>query len=480
MPGASCFTLPGEGLQVARREAARDVRGFADVIGLVLPRGFEAGVVLGIEFLERFAVLVHRGRAAPGVFAVEQDLLVGERDFLCDRRLRDAPETELGVERFGGGDLRVDLAGELDAAGVAHDAVNPGVGHLALDDRDFGILLEDGVHEIVHRAHADLHAGEFLRRFVEERLDLVGLGRTGVVRRHDDGGPDRVGPIGRGREARADEGILVAIPAGQPRRDAGAVGVGIEGQHARAVGAFPPEEAGRLHAAARPVAADVHELHAAVGQHRGERAAVRRHIGHLAGTRQRHSVLAAEIGSEDEAARHLLRFAGIGFERERQRVELELAGLHVVVEPLPAGGRLAIPIFEHLRHDPARAGPGELLLRRQALRLVHDVHRLVDHVGAVVVDDLLHAVRVADVEVGLDDDDDLAHRGRLRGVARRKNAARQQGQAEEAQISIHWLSHTKTFTQRVAGGQTLRVCFPSAASSKGPGNGLVALRFLRK
>ncbi len=75
-----------------------------------------------------------------------------------------APEVELRVQRLGGGDLRMDFAGELDAAGVAHDAVNPGVGHLAFHDGNLRLLAEDGVHEIIHRAHADLDAGKALRR----------------------------------------------------------------------------------------------------------------------------------------------------------------------------------------------------------------------------------------------------------------------------------------------------------------------------
>ena len=167
----------------------------------------------------------------------------------------------------------------------------------------------------------------------------------------------------------------------------------------------------------------MHELHTAVSQQRGQRAAVRGNIGHFAGTRQRHPVFAAKPGSECESAGHLLRFAGVGFERKRQRVELEFAGLHEIVESLTAGGCLATPILKDLRHDPAGSGPGELLFRRKVLRLVHDVHRLVNHAGLVMVDNLLDAVGIPDVAVGLDDDDDFleirADFRRLDGAGRR-------------------------------------------------------------
>ena len=82
-----------------------------------------------------------------------------------------------------------------------------------------------------------------------------------------------------------------------------------------------------------------------------------------------------------------------------------------------------VPILsrpENLGHGPARYGPHEPRLGRQAAGAVHDIQSLIDHARAVARDHVARQIREPDVEVRLIDDDDFLDGGGL-GRPRRLN-----------------------------------------------------------
>ena len=83
--------------------------------------------------------------------------------------------------------------------------------------------------------------------------------------------------------------------------------------------------------------------------------------------------------------------------------------------PLLALRFLAGPILQNLVRRPAGDRPDELLRRWQIPVLVHDLQRLVNHRGAVTLDDVAGHVGVADVKVGFEHDDDLPQGRRVGG-----------------------------------------------------------------
>ena len=297
----------GQRGEIGPEQRGRDGARGANVVGLVLPRAFEVLELFCRSLLERLAVDPDRCRTTPGVLVVEQGLFVGPRQFFRGIGNRNAPATELGVERLDDRHQRAGIARGLHAAGVGHAAVNPGVGRFAFHDRQVGLLGEDGVGELLHRTHADFRFGQLLRDLGEDRLDPLGLRRAGIVAGDDDRDPGLVRPVGRWQEVLADVPVGLAAPG--PEGGRRAVDARVHRQHARAVRSFPPEDRRQVvDVTARPVAADVHELHAAVREACCQRARLRRHIGRLRAARQRQVVLARNRVGENIAPRQFLRF----------------------------------------------------------------------------------------------------------------------------------------------------------------------------
>ena len=105
--------------------------------------------------------------------------------------------------------------------------------------------------------------------------------------------------------------------------------------------------------------------------------------------------------------------------------------------PVPKGlehalfafGELAGPIRNDLADGPAGKRPGELLLGRQIPVFVHHLEGVIDHRGAVTLDDVASHIGVADVEVRLEYDDDLLDL-RGRGLGGERGFAGAQDQAK--------------------------------------------------
>ncbi len=328
------------------------------------------------------------------MLAEEQALLVGGAERGGRARLGgDAPSREVGRESIGRAEGRAQGAGQHGARGIGHRAVNPGVGHVAADDGDLGLLGPEGVRKVRQPADTDLDPGQLGGGFGEELVDVLGLGRPRVVAGMDESQPGAVRPVGGRDEARA---VFL-------RR--------VHGQEARAVRAFPPEEPRNARAAAGGVAAQMEKVHPGRRKERGHDPGVGRDVGHLGVAGQGEAGRTGEAGGEAQAADQVLGLEKLGMQGEGQGVDDEAAVLEGGLHTGFALGRLAGPIFGDLGHRPAGQRPDEAPLGREGAVAVDDVQRLVDHGGAIALHHGLGHVGIADIEVGLEDDDDLVHGG---------------------------------------------------------------------
>ena len=71
----------GKGAEVGCSDRVGDPAGFADTVRLVFPRFFQVSGQSWVRLLEGFPILFDLRCTAPGVFAVQLDLFVGQGDF---------------------------------------------------------------------------------------------------------------------------------------------------------------------------------------------------------------------------------------------------------------------------------------------------------------------------------------------------------------------------------------------------------------
>ncbi len=217
-----------------------------------------------------------------------------------------------------------------------------------------------------------------------EVLDHLGVGRALVVVRHPHAEPRLMRPADRWAKVRAIR-----------RRE--------HRQHARAIWPLPPVQIRNVGSRAVVVAAEVEELHARIGQDRGQPAGMLGHVGHFATRRKRLPGEAGHLDRVAEAARQVLQIERFGMRRERQGMRDQPPGAHGRHEPVATLRRLARP--EYLRHRPAGQGPRELLVWRQTAALVDQLQGLIGHRRSVAVYDAAGEVREPDVEVRLGNHD---------------------------------------------------------------------------
>ena len=221
------------------------------------------------------------------------------------------------AQRFQREELRADVGQRLHRVGRTGQAVNPTVRHVAAHDRQIGLLRQQRIGEILHAAHGDLRVRELLPDRGDPAAHRRGGGRAFVVAAHDHRQPGLVRPIGRRQQA--------AVVAGRKHR-----------QHARAVRAFPPEDARLLDLDVGRVGAEVEELHPRVMQQRGDDPVVAGHVGHLGVVGQRQAVFAGDARGVDETARQRFDVRRGGFDGVGQRVDDEVAALERLLDALLA------------------------------------------------------------------------------------------------------------------------------------------------
>ena len=94
--------------------------------------------------------------------------------------------------------------------------------------------------------------------------------------------------------------------------------------------------------------------------------------------------------------------------RERIGVDGQVAGADGLLDHSPALRGLSRP--EDLLHRPAGKRPDELLLLGLAAVLLDGLQHAIGHLGPVFVDNIVDGRGIADVEMGLVDDDDVFQR----------------------------------------------------------------------
>ena len=97
------------------------------------------------------------------------------------------PGAELRVERLDGRLQRTDRVGRLRFDRHREPAVDPGVGHVAADDRQLGLLGKHRAGEIVECAEMDANARHVLLCILPQIFHLCQRGRTLIVAGHDHG-----------------------------------------------------------------------------------------------------------------------------------------------------------------------------------------------------------------------------------------------------------------------------------------------------
>ena len=197
---------PGQQIQPAAKLAADDLGLLAGVGPLVVEDLLVflvgAAIISGlpcraVQVAQRAAVpRTHVGRGRPkGMLAVEDALLVG----LGQRGRKVAggqpPGAELRVERLDGRFQGTDRVGRLRFDRHREPAVDPGVGHVAADDRQLGLLGKHGAGEIVEGAEMDADARHVLLRISPQIFHVCQRGRTLVVAGHDHGQVVLAGPV---------------------------------------------------------------------------------------------------------------------------------------------------------------------------------------------------------------------------------------------------------------------------------------------
>ena len=203
--------------------------------------GGQPGGIIPVEIRAmqaRYEVLICQ---APGMFAPTQALGIGLGN---DRRggdELDAPDHVERPQRFSGAQFGPDVHQLNGGLGRRHRAVNPTVGNRAAYHRKFGLLCQDGLGKVVHTAHGDPGVRVLAADLPDPSGHLIGRVRALVVAGHHHGQPRLVGPVGR-------------------RQQAGVVPIGEQRQHARPIGAFPPEHTRHLHLHAGWVGAEVEEF----------------------------------------------------------------------------------------------------------------------------------------------------------------------------------------------------------------------------
>ena len=224
----------GQGAEFLVQDGADEFFGRADVIGVRFPGGLQPFPnALFMEFLPLLAVadaaapLGILRRSAPSVLAVEKALLIGVGHGRTDVFRRHAPGAEFGMERVGGGNEQSGVARGFGAQRIGHQAMNPGVGHVAADHRHVDLVGRQRIGKIRHPANLYLDARPLVLHLLQHLFDVFRRRRALVVVGVQHGQPRRIGPVLRRKQTRA---IL-----GAEHR-----------QQSRAVGPFPPEQQRRL------------------------------------------------------------------------------------------------------------------------------------------------------------------------------------------------------------------------------------------
>ena len=158
----------------------------------------------------------------------------------------------------------------------------------------------------------------------------------------------------------------------------------------------------------------VKELHAAVGQNRGQSAGMSRHVGHLAASGSRAAGKPGQIHRIVQASRQVFKVKRFGVRGEGQGMGNQSSGPHGSQEPLSP--RLALSGPEDLGHRPAGQGPGELLVGGKIAALVDQIQGVIGHRRPVSIDNATGEVGEADVEMRLRNHDHLLEPGPLRDI----------------------------------------------------------------
>ena len=235
--GAIDLDRTGEGGELFRQSLVDQSGAVVDVVAMVVERSEQTGIdPFGQRLLPGFVVAEFElvGEKPPGMFAVEQALLVGGGHGGGLFWRLDLPGLQLGAE---GIDLRrqhPDPAGQRSLDRHRANPVDPGIRHVGSEHWQPGFFRLDRLDKVVKSPEVQPDRRQFLGGLFAQGLDLGGSGWTVVVAGHD------------------DRQVVLAGPAGG-RNDLGTVVGRIVDEDARAIRPFPPEEFGNL----RPFAGDV-------------------------------------------------------------------------------------------------------------------------------------------------------------------------------------------------------------------------------
>ena len=138
-----------------------------------------------------------------------------------------------------------------------------------------------------------------------------------------------------------------------------------------------------------------------------------RHVGHLRPDGQRLAQIAGDLRGKVQPADEVLEVQRFRVQAERQGMHGQPAFFQGLDDLGPAVRRLLL--VDHPGQRPAGNRPGESLPGRRRAIGGDDRHGVVDHRTAIPVEDLRDRGGVADVEMGLEDDPDVAHFDRRGG-----------------------------------------------------------------
>ena len=128
------------------------------------------------------------------MFAVHQALLIGFGKAFAERAGCFAPARSW-VSRVSSAGSRGRILRDPAFDRIAHQAVDPRVGHVAANDFQIGLFLFDGLCEVVEGAKGHLGPGQLGGNRAADVLDLVDGRRSVVVAFHDHGQVVLRGPI---------------------------------------------------------------------------------------------------------------------------------------------------------------------------------------------------------------------------------------------------------------------------------------------